>query len=230
MNPERPRFNEPSQNQGKGKGEAITKFFKDFGESFKHANKEGAIKNAFRIDAAEAGFPIKPYDVQRLSLYKKEFESLSGKKKVELEQQFKDYKIPNLADVFNKDQNGKLLMNEDKIDEYRWAMAVAELEKMGIHDFRQAEDLEIQSHPSHPDRIAFTTGSHLPDEKLSYEIKRLLFAVTGESRDGDKEFTILPYAHNDKENHIGSKSILVFNDAQRKKLREFAVNYLKKNL
>lgn len=225
-----PRENPNAENQSQG--DEIKKAFKEV-FNFKETHKKAFMENSFRLDALEAGMPIKKHDTQKESFIKSEIvnyaKAISGKSYNEFAKDFENYKMPEFSQLVKKDQQtGKLLSNADSIEKYKWATAFAPLAKGGVRDFRQAKKFEIQK--SQSGRIAFNTDLQLEHEKASYDPEKLFLSMLAESEDGDKEFTIQPYAHIDKENKIVSKSLLVLNSEQRKMAREFMAENIKDNV
>lgn len=214
----------------------ITEAFSAFGKSFELIYSKNGIQFANRISAAEAGVPIKPEDAepQKLLFLKNELEAYSGQvfkgqKKEEWKKELEEYKMPVFSDVIKKDANRRLIVNEAEFGKYAWALTMTKLEQGGVRDFREAQNLDINIDPS-SGRTTFSSEQKASIERFSYDFNRLAFAVFSESRDGDKEFTILPYAHIDEEKHAQSKSVLVLNDSQREKLRRLVIEFLDKNL
>lgn len=204
-----------------------------FRADFKESYKKGFFDNFFRSDALKAGLPIKEHDTQRKSFIEREIKdyakAISGKSVEEFAKEFENYKVPEFSQLVKKDQQtGKLLSSADSIEKYKCATAFAPLAKKGVRDFRQAKNFEVKINPS--GRISFNTDLRLAHEELSYDPEKLFLSMLAESEDGNKEFTIQPYAHIDKESKITSKSLLVLNNEQRKRVREFMIENIKQKL
>lgn len=218
---------ENPSNKKQSTGDDIKEFFRvDFKESYKKA----FFNASHRLTALEARSPIKDTDPQKKSFLEREeqdyIKAITGKSKEEFAKEFESYKIPEFSQLVKKDQQtGKLLSDITNIEKYKWATAFTPLAKEGVRDFRQAKKFEVKTNPS--GRISFNTDLRLAHEELSYDPEKLFLSMLAESEDGDKEFTIQPYAHIDKENKIKSKSLLVLNGEQRKKVREFMIENVK---
>lgn len=231
MSFEGPKFEQNSDND--------TLTVKEAFDGVRGAMKESAGKLAFdcadRIVAAEAGFPIKSGDVKKERMdrlkddCKDALKSYSGKDVEELLKDTKEYKIPEFSNLVRKDQAGKALVHMESIDKYKLALVLVPLGPDGMRDFRQAKKLEISVGAS--GRVHIDTDLKLPCEQFSYDLEKFIIATIAENRDQDrKEFSIQPYPHTDKDNHVVSKSLIVLNDEQRTKVKDFIMEYFKENL
>ncbi len=194
--------------------------------SFRESYAKPAIEYAHRVSAAEAGTPIKTGDTDKKQLdflrreagtFKEGF--FGGKEEVaKQERELRDLKMPELLELFRKDENGKLLKNEPLIEKYKWAVASAPLVPDGVRDFRQTKQFEVSFSSS--GGVLFSTDKKFAHERFIYDLPILSLALFAESEDGDKGFTTLPYLIGGKDKKIVAKGLLILNAEQRKKLRE----------
>jgi hypothetical protein len=99
---------------------------------------------------------------------------------------------------------------------------MAPLQRMGVRNFKEANDFELQLSSSGRVRMGTEMGNE--HEQSAYDIKKLAISLLAESKndhDFGNEFTMLPYAHSDNEGHMISKSLIIVNQEQREKLRKF---------
>lgn len=186
--------------------------------------QKAAFTSMNRLTAIEAGNPIKKGDESKKSFYEREvgdyIKALTGKSKEALVDEYKDYKVPELSELVKKDsKSGKLLYNINGVEKYKWATALSPLTEKGVRDFRNAKQFDVELSSS--GKAHFKTDSGNEYERIGYDIGKLGVAFMAENEDGDKEFTILPYAHINDDRGIGSKSLIVLNQEQREKVRRF---------
>jgi len=110
------------------------------------------------------------------------------------------------------------------VEQYKWAIGISPLTEEGIRDFRNANQFSIESSSS--GRIHFKTDLGSEYEKNGYNLEKLELSFIAEDEDGDKEFTILPYAHTDANRSIRSKSLIILSQEQREKIKQFIVERL----
>ncbi len=205
------------------------KAFAGTGEAMKESYKRFLFINSYRLSAAEAGLPIKKHDAdpEKMKFMQREesdyIKAITGKDKGSLRQEFKDYKLPKFSQLVRKDsKTRKVLFNIKGMDEYKLATIFAPLEEAGLRTFQNAKNFNIQLNSS--GRIIIKTEMNNAYEQAVYDLKKLVVAILAESEvvgDSSDDLTMLPYVHLNRAGNIESKSLIVINQAQREKIRNF---------
>ncbi len=215
----------------------VKEVFDDMKGGLKESYKRAGVRYAVRTNCAEAGFPLKKSDDKPDKMSRNRSEAVTfltaytGKDIKTLVKESEDYVLPELEDMVRKSpENDRVLVKLDELDRYKLALALAPVGKDGLRDFRKAKDIRIELDSS--GRIYIGTEMGMPIEQYTYNPGKFIVSTYTEDRDPDigQEYTVQSYAHVDSENKLKSKSLLIFNDEQRTKVRDFIKEYIDENL